>query len=305
MNALSFRYSWIVTGISLLSGLLLVAPCALSQERNESAHQQAIAYLAYSDDGYWQVWQMTPEGQHSQQLTFSPYDKSRLSWYPDGKYLLVNGLQGTLVQVERTTGKETPISLPLAGMSDAVLSPDGQWIAFSLSTAGSVDDNNLWVVDAHGGQPRKLTQLPYLQHDPTWSPDGSTLYFLSGKGDQNHDIWKVSLRDGATTQLTVGQLYHFDIAVDPEGRLAYSSNQSGNYEIWLQSPGEPPRRLTDDPALDAHPYWSPDGRDLVFESTRDGVPNIWRLPISGGDPKPLTHHARGARMPVWWTGDRP
>lgn len=288
-------------GAALLLALLLGA----AGQGARSEHPQSLAYLAYSDDGYWQVWRMTPEGRFPAQVTFSPYDKSRLSWYPDGRYLLVNSNQGSLVKVEVASGNETPIPLPLAGMNDAVLSPDGRRIAFSLSTASSIDNNDLWMVDADGGQPRKLTQLPYLQHDPAWGPDGSTLYFLSGKGDQNHDIWKLNLSDGATAQLTVGQLYHFDVAAGPDGSLAFSGNRSGNYEIWLWPAGEKPRPLTDHPALDARPSWSPDGRVLLFESTRNGVPNIWRLPVSGGEPEPLTHHPRGARMPVWWAGDAP
>lgn len=290
-----------------IGGLLLTLLLGVqfAQSQNASEPSLTLAYLAYSDDGYWQVWRMTPEGKFPAQVTFSPYDKSRLSWYPEGRHLLVNGHQGSLVKVEIVSGQETPVPLPLTGMNDAVLSPDGRLIAFSLSTGNSIDGNNIWIVDANGAHLRKLTQLPYLQHDPSWSLDGSTLYFLSGKGDQNHDIWKVSLQDGATTQLTVGQLYHFDVAVGPDGRLAYSSNQSGNYEIWLWSPGEQPRPLTDHPALDARPGWSPDGRFLVFESTRDGVPNIWRLAISGGTPQPLTRSTQGARMPVWWAGDKP
>jgi len=303
MNLIQSRRHFIPAGIGWLSGLLLVVQLALGQ--NASEPRQTIAYLAHSDDGYWQVWRMTPDGRQPMQVTFSPYDKSRLSWYPDGRHLLVNGIQGALVKVEVASGRETPIPLALGGMNDAVLSPDGRWIAFSLSTASGVDSNNLWVVDAGGGHLRKLTQLPYLQHDPAWSTDGSTLYFLSGKGDQNHDIWKMNLKDGATAQLTVGQLYHFDVAAGPDGRLAYSGNQSGNYEIWLWAPDEKPRPLTDHPALDARPSWSPDGRVLLFESTRGGVSHIWRLSVAGGAPEPLTHHPRGARMPVWWAGDAP
>jgi len=54
-----------------------------------------------------------------------------------------------------------------------------------------------------------------------------------------------------TQQLTIKQLYNFDIAPGPKNQLAFSSNRSGNYEIWLKPAQEAARQLTNNPALDA------------------------------------------------------
>jgi TolB protein len=141
--------------------------------------------------------------------------------------------------------------------------------------------------------------MPWLQHQPAWSPDGQALYFVSGRGRQTHDIWRYGFPDGRLEQLTSGQLYHFDVTVSPKGELAYSSNRSGNYEIWVQGGGEEPARLTHHPALDAGPTWSPDGSTLLFESSRGGVPNIWKMTPGGSPPVQVTRHEGGARAPVW------
>lgn len=262
-----------------------------------------IAYLAFSDDGYWQAWSMNPDGSAQTQITRSPYDKARLSWYPDSQHLLINGNQGELMQVDAHTGAEQPIPMALGGMSDAVLSPDGRLIAFSLSTSGSIDDNNIWLVNTDGSGLRKLVARQYLQHEPAWAPDSGAVYFLSGQGGQDHDIWRYRLADGSLEQLTVGRLYHFDLAPGPNGTLAYSANRTGNYEIWLWSEGGEPRALTGDPALDGRPSWSPDGSELIFESTRGGVPDIWKVSAQGGDPVRLTATSQGARLPVWRQGE--
>ncbi len=268
-----------------------------------SASQLAdIAFLAFSDDGYWQVWRMGAGGSGQRQVTNSAYDKSRVSWYPDGQFLMVNGNQGELAKVDAESGEETPIKTDLAGMNDAVLSPDGGFIAFSLSTSDSIDDNNIWLVKADGSDPRKLTNKQFLQHDPAWSRDSRVIYFSSGRGDQVHDLWRFDVGKRSLEQLTAGQLYNFDIAPGPEGTLAFSSNRSGNYEIWLWESGREPRPLTTDPALDARPSWAPDGTSLVFESTRDGGPNIWRLSLGGGEVMRLTNKEKGARSPVWFRG---
>lgn len=264
-----------------------------------------IAYLAWASDGYWQAWVMSADGSDQRQVTSSEYDKSRVSWYPDGRHLLVSGNQGELVKVSLANGAETPIPTAMTGMNDAVLSSDGKRIAFSLSTSDSIDDNNIWWINADGGESRKLTNKRFLQHDPAWSQDGEAIYFLSGKGDQTHDLWRYHLGDGDLEQLTSGQLYHFDVAPGPGGALAFSSNRSGNYEIWYQPSGQKPRPLTTHPALDARPSWSPDGTSLVFESTRGGAPNIWYLPLTGDEPVQLTDHPGGARAPVWFAGGKP
>lgn len=283
--------------LSIVSILLLL----ISQLAWSAEAATPIAYLAYTE-GYWQAWVMAPDGSAQRQVTHSPYDKNRVSWYPDGSALLVNGNQGELKRVELDTGRETPIPAPLKGMQDAVLSPDGKQIAFSLSTSDSVDDNNIWLIDVNGGNQQKMTNMQGLQHEPAWSPDGRYLYFLSGKGGQVHDIWRLTIATRATEQLTSSSLYHFDVAVAPAGKLAFSSNQSGNYEIWLRDEQGRSMQMTDNPANDAKPAWSPDWHTLVFQSSRSGHPDIWRIGLNGGKPVQLTHCATGCRAPAWQHG---
>ena len=268
---------------------------------NAGTAEQAVAYIAYTE-GYWQAWVMAPDGTQQRQVTQSPYDKHRLSWYPDGKSLLVNGNQGELNRVNVSSGEETPVTLSLAGMNDAMVSPDGRRIAFSLSAAGTSDGNDIWVVNTDGSDLLKKTTMKWLQHEPAWSPDGKTIYFLSGDGKQSHNIWKLSLDSGQQEQLTDNALYHFDIAVSPAGDLAYSNNRTGNYDVWIKSDGEEPRQLTDHPGLDAKPAWAPDGSALLFESTRSGASNLWRISVQGKETVQVTDLKQGARAPVWFHG---
>jgi TolB protein len=261
--------------------------------------QTPIAYLAYID-GYWQVWAMAADGTSRRQVTKSRYDKSRVSWYPNGKFLLVNGNQGELNRVNLSSGEETPMQAPLKGMNDAVVSPDGTQIAFSLSTSGSIDDNNIWLIDIDGKNQQKLTNMQGLQHEPVWSPDGKRLYFLSGKGGQVHDIWQLTLATRETEQLTTSSLYHFDVAVSPDGQIAFSNNKSGDYDIWIRDTEGELCQVTNVPGMDGKPAWSPNGKILIFESSRSGEPNLWKINLADGEPEQLTRHERGARFPVWY-----
>lgn len=263
-----------------------------------------IAYLAYSDDGYWQVWWMNDEGDQSRQLTHTAYDKNSVSWFPDGQKLLVNGIQGGLSTVGVKDGKEESLSLPLTlqGFTDAVLSPDGSKMAFSYNAAEDADDNNVWMVNFDGSNLKRLTNDPGLQHEPRWSPDGKFVYFLNGKGQQNHDIFQLDISSGKAKQLTASSLYNFDVTSKKDGALAFSSNRRGGYDIWLRSAAGAESLLIDDPVYAASPSWSPDGKYLVFESLREAPNNIWLFDVGKKTTKRLTHHASGARKPIWFNG---
>ncbi len=59
------------------------------------------------------------------------------------------------------------------------------------------------------------------------------------------------------------------------------------------------RQLTGGPGSDRQPRWSPDGKTLVFVSTRDSGAQVWVLPIAGGDARKVSHLADGASDPLW------
>ena len=288
--------------VCLLSVFLLGALLAACDRVPEDG---PVAFLAQAE-GRWQVWWMPRSDAAPAQLTHLEQDVARLSWFPGGREVLANLQDGRLVRGDVRTGAVRPVSFPFADILDAVIGPDGHRVAFSMSIADSNDRNDIWIYDLDSGERRKLTSMPGLQHEPVWSQDGATIHFLSGKTRQAHDIWRVDVATGSTQQLTVNALYHFDLAVRGDGTVAYSGNQGGHYDLWLLSSKGKTERLMDDAALDARPSWSPDGRSLIFESTRGGtVPDLWRWDEDSGQIERVTQIASGARMPVWAAaGDR-
>jgi TolB protein len=76
----------------------------------------------------------------------------------------------------------------------------------------------------------------------------------------------------------------FDAPAAPEGRVVFCSNRSGAWRLWLiQADGSGLRQLTrqDTDDQDVDPMFSPDGRSVLFTSTRGGKTGIWRLALEG------------------------
>ncbi|HET8623532.1 MAG TPA: S9 family peptidase [Gemmatimonadales bacterium] len=98
-----------------------------------------------------------------------------------------------------------------------------------------------------------------------------------------------------------------DPQIGPDGRqvayvLVSANEKHDRYEasIWIVgTDGTAPRRLTTGPD-DVAPRWSPAGDALVFlRSVNRQPPQLWRLPLDGGEPRRLTNLAKGASAPVW------
>jgi len=85
------------------------------------------------------------------------------------------------------------------------------------------------------------------------------------------------------------------------GVIAFTSDRDdGEGDIYLMNAdGSDQRRLTDDPAYDAWPVWSPDGSQLAFTSSRNGNPDIYVMDADGGDLRQLTEDQESDFWPDW------
>ncbi len=96
----------------------------------------------------------------------------------------------------------------------------------------------------------------------------------------------------------------------PPGRIVYQDDRAGNHEIYVaNSDGSDERRLTDHPAYDGEPTWSPDGTQIVFDSDRDAVHEdnnqLYVMDADGSNLTRLTYTERNDIDPSWSPeGDR-
>ena len=91
-----------------------------------------------------------------------------------------------------------------------------------------------------------------------------------------------------------------DSNASPSGRIAFASDRDGNWEIYvMNADGTGVTRLTDDPAEDRWPSWSPDGRRIAFVSDRDGDDEIYVMNAVGSEVTQLTHNDVNEWSPSW------
>src|SRR6266704_3541944 len=85
------------------------------------------------------------------------------------------------------------------------ISPDGQWVAYSVRTRILKDDKNeqrLWMISTHGSDPILLTAEGVSSSHPRWSPDGKYLAFLSARNNGKTQVWLLNRFGGEAEHLT-------------------------------------------------------------------------------------------------------
>ncbi len=97
--------------------------------------------------------------------------------------------------------------------------------------------------------------------------------------------------------------------ISPDGKVVvyqvstvdFDANKSST-ALWIAATDgkTPPKQLTDPKGKkDTSPRWSPDGKQILFESTRSGTSQLWLVPGDGGEPKQLTEISTGASSGIW------
>src|SRR5688572_2759044 len=192
------------------------------------------------------------------------------------------------IYAQRVGGRNaTPIvNDPQRDEKGAAFSPDGSQIAFHIADA----TGGIFIAGATGESVRRVTETGF---DPAWSPDGKQIAYgteevndpSSRLGESR--LYVVGVSGGAPRKLVDGD--GVQPSWSPSGaRIVYWSNIGGQRDIYtIASTGGTPVPVTNDPAIDWSPVWSPDGRFIYFSSDRGTAMNLWRIAIDESNGKVL------------------
>ncbi|HUJ33371.1 MAG TPA: hypothetical protein VLY23_18965 [Candidatus Acidoferrum sp.] len=270
--------------------------------------QTQIAYVS-GKSGNKEIWAMDYDGGNAHELTHLRSIALTPRWSPDAARIAFtcyepNRRGVTSAQIcMYSTASGRLIGFPRFGgtNSSPAWSPDGQEIAFMSSQNGNPD---IYVVGADGSHLHRITFAAGVNTSPAWNPKtGKEMVFVSDRGGDGVPVLYQMNSDGTNvTKINLPDMgYVIDPAWSPNGQLiAFSWRRpSGNYDIYVMDiVSHQLVELTKDEGRNERPSWAPDGRHLVFESTRTGTRQIWAMLADGSQPRQLTFDGQ-SESPNW------
>ncbi|HXT21074.1 MAG TPA: protein kinase, partial [Thermoanaerobaculia bacterium] len=239
--------------------------------KNAGGHMDSIVGIAHADGGPPRQLAVLPG-----RTLFHP------RWSPDGREIAVvesgESPRMSVMIVDAESGRARELSgwSPPGVLSAPLWTRGGKSLAFAVSgslAARQGASTRVVVVPRRGGSARTLF----------WNP--SLVAVLDRLGDQGMvieartprtELVEVGLRDAGAGRLTRGNSNDRQPVYSPDGRrIVFSSNRSGNLDVWaLELATGSVRRLTDHPGDDWDPALMPDGR-LLWSSNRSGHFEVW------------------------------
>jgi TolB protein len=264
-----------------------------------------IAFVS-SRGGSKEIWAMDYDGANQHALTSLRSIALTPRWSPDASRIAFTCFQpvlrSTSAQIcmySMDTGKLITFPRFKGTNTTPAWSPDGSQLIFSSSMAGNPE---LYVADVGGGRPRRLTNSNGANMSAVWNPKtGQTIIFVSDRAGVPQ-LYTMNSDGTSTARIDLPDMgYVIDPAWHPNGQmLAFSWRRpSGNYDIYVMDAATHDiKEITRDSGRNERPSWAPDGRHIVFESTRGGSRQIWTMLADGSQPHQLTSNGHN-ESPNW------
>jgi TolB protein len=255
--------------------------------------------------GHKEVWEMDYDGANQRQLTHLGGISLGPKLSPDGSRIAFAALsQGNWEIMMYSLELNRLVTFPRFGGANLspAWSPDGLKLAFSSSRTG---DPELYLVNSDGSNSQRLTNSKGPDVSPVFNPKtGAQIAWVSGRTGLPQ-IW-VMQADGTNPQRLTDQGYAVSPSWSPNGYYLalswlrkYGPGAPGARDIYVMDPATQQWvQLTHDGGANDFPSWSPDGRHIVFQSSRSGTEQIWTMLADGSQQEQLTFAGTNSQ-PNW------
>jgi Tol biopolymer transport system component len=245
---------------------------------------------------HFRIWQVSRETREATPLTKDSETYSDLSMNKDGTAIVATQVKEDF-RIKLFQSANPSVTSILANGSSASFAPDGK-IYFSSIMSGNEE---IWSINADGGNQRQLTNNTADEFAPIISPDNKTVFFVSNKSG-SAQLWRMNTDGSNQTQITQTE-GGAPVFVSPDGEWVYYRHVLTSM-LWRVSmkTGEQQLVLNKEKARFA---FSPDGTQVAF-SEKQGDERILTI-VSLPDGKPVkTFHLADKKlilMHIAWMPD--
>ena len=250
------------------------------------------------------IWVAGADGSNARQLGRTDVGALHPRWSPDGKQIaLVTTRGGRVMQAitifDAATGATRELAAPpKAGEISSVLwAPDGRSLVYVRAES----------VEAVVGSSARVIRHD-LAGDTTevigWSSHNGLILDVLADGQLVLDVRspRDNLREigaGSERWITRGNSSDRQPSYAPDGKsVLFSSNRSGNLDLWISNSDGTVKRVTDDNAEDWDPAFTPDGKKIVWSSGRTGNLEIWIANADGSGARQVSRDGVDAENPT-------
>ena len=188
-----------------------------------------------------------------------------------------------------------PLLILMQIADDAFSAPPAK-IAFTSTRGGNFE---IYTMDSNGANQLNLTDDPAYDVEPSWSPDGDRIAFVSARGKRGLNI-HVMDADGRNLIELTRESSNTEPAWSPDGTKIAFIRAKGRTHVWvMDTDGGNLLQLTR-LGSNYNPAWSPDSHRIAFVTrNRHGGPEIYVIDRHGDNEQRLTHDLEKKGHPSW------
>ncbi len=270
-----------------------------------------------------QVWVVAINGQKPRQFTRGDKSATAPEWSPDGS--MIAFLSDREKDGERQVwmmmadgGEAWSVTSHKGGVSGFHFSPDGNRLVLTATDQPGKDEEDrkkvkddtmvidhdikmthLWLFDLQRKDEKRLTEGEYTVSDPQWSPDGTSISYVTRPTPKADDgdlanIWVLNVAGGEKKQITSDDAASQNARWSPDGKwIAYNCSERGgistDFLCLIPATGGTPKQLTTKFELPTGtPVWSRDGKTIYFSTNTREANEVFLANVSNGAVAQLT-----------------
>jgi len=278
-----------------------VAGVTQSATVDVTVEQDRIAFVSDRDNAKYtfDIYTMDINGNNQKRVTTSEVFPYRPASTPGGGLILFsNNTPDGGINTITLDGKWEFAVSSVKGLFEPALSPDGKKIAYMYWDGMQAE---IYVMDADGGNPVRLTNDWHDDEEPAWSPDSKKIAFMSDR-EGNEEIYVMNADGSTLRRLTNNVVSDVLPQWSSDGsQILFQSETSSKWIIeTMNSDGTNIKQVINTSYDCNYPAWSPDGTKIVFHSWQDyNQPEISIANADGSNITRLTNNQSYDGCPIW------